>query len=154
VSIRQGLFAVGESEGGSAAEAALLREGRAGDRAALEQLLSLHERPLLALCYGILGHAEDAEDAAQETMLRALRALPRFRGEASFRTWLFRIAVNVCLNGKRDHRPTEPLADELPHALPDAASPEAIAMRRLRVTEARRTLAEWRQRGAEEGAEP
>jgi RNA polymerase sigma-70 factor, ECF subfamily len=196
VSIRQGLFAVGEIEGGSAAEAALLREGRAGDRAALEQLLSLHERALLALCHGILGHAEDAEDAAQETMLRALRALPRFRGEASFRTWLFRIAVNVCLNGKRDRRPTEPLEEE--RSLTSlTASPEAIAMQRLRVVEAlrelpprhravfllkvlegwsvaeiaatmrwdrirvqnelakaRRTLAEWRQRGAAEGGEP
>jgi RNA polymerase sigma-70 factor (ECF subfamily) len=84
----------------------------------------------------MVGHVEDAEDAAQETFLRALRALPRFRGDASFRTWLFRIAVNVCLNWQRDRRPTEPW-DEVSIDLPfDAASPESIVLRRLQVTDA------------------
>jgi DNA-directed RNA polymerase specialized sigma24 family protein len=87
----------GEAAAEAAAEAALLRAGRAGDMAALEQLLGLHKRALVQFCHGILGHAEDAEDAAQETFLRVLDALPGFRGEAAFRTWLFRIAVNVCL---------------------------------------------------------
>ena len=55
---------------------------------------------------------DDADDAAQETYFRALRALPRFRGDSSFRTWLLRIAVNVCLNWKRDHPSTEPWDEE------------------------------------------
>jgi RNA polymerase sigma-70 factor, ECF subfamily len=76
-----------------AAEAALLRAGRAGDEDALAQLLARHKRPLCALCHGILAHPDDVEDAVQETFLRALRALPGFRGDAAFRTWLFRIAV-------------------------------------------------------------
>src|ERR1051326_854799 len=87
-----------------AVEKALLQAGRTGDRAALEQLLALHKRSLYALCRGILGHADDAEDATQETFLRALRGLPGFRGEASFRTWLLRIAVNLCLEWKASRR--------------------------------------------------
>jgi RNA polymerase sigma-70 factor, ECF subfamily len=141
VGIGQGLCVIGESEGPAGTEAALLRASQAGDRAALEQLLALHERPLLALCHGILAHAEDAEDAAQETFLRALRALPRFRpGQAQFRTWLFRIAVNVCLNWKRDRRRAQPWDDEHAGLTTDASSPEAIALSRLQVMEALREL--------------
>jgi RNA polymerase sigma-70 factor (ECF subfamily) len=136
VSAERGSAAVEEREGRTAAEATLLRAGLAGDRAALDQLLALHERPLLALCQGMLGHAEDAEDAAQETFLRALRSLSRFRGDATFRTWLFRIAVNVCLNWKRDRRPTEPWDEVSADTPSDAASPEAIVLRRLQVTDA------------------
>jgi RNA polymerase sigma-70 factor (ECF subfamily) len=130
----------GELEDGPTAEATLLRAGRAGDREALEQLVALHERPLFALCHGILGHVEDAEDAVQETFLRALRGLTSFRGEATFRTWLYRIAVNVCLERKASHRATMPWDEERPPTLPDAASPEAMALRQLRVLEALRSL--------------
>jgi RNA polymerase sigma-70 factor, ECF subfamily len=130
----------GELEDGPTAEATLLRAGQAGDRAALEQLVALHERPLFALCHGILGHVEDAEDAVQETFLRALRGLPRFRGESTFRTWLYRIAVNVCLERKASHRATMPWDEEHPPTLPDATSPEAMALRQLRVVEALRSL--------------
>src|SRR3954447_21982165 len=99
--------AVEETQGASTTEAALIRAGLAGDRTALEQLLAPHERALIAFCYGILGQAEDAEDAAQETVLRALRGLSSFRGEAAFRSWLFQIAVNLCLRWKSQRRPTE-----------------------------------------------
>lgn len=120
----------------SAAEAALVKAGQAGDRAALDQLLAQHERRVLAVCRGILGHAEDAEDAAQETLYRALRALPRFRGDASFCTWLLRIAVNISLNWKRSRRPTEEWDPEDPSLSPEAASPEEIVLLRLEVSEA------------------
>jgi RNA polymerase sigma-70 factor (ECF subfamily) len=128
--------AVNESEGGPAAEAVLLRAGQAGDAAALEQLLGLHKAPLYALCRGILGHVDDAQDAVQETYLRALRALPRFRGDSHFRTWLFRIAINVCLKWKATHHPTEPWDEEWSHTPAAVASPEAVALRHLRVMEA------------------
>jgi RNA polymerase sigma-70 factor, ECF subfamily len=127
----------GESEGWVGEKAERLRAAQAGDRAALDELLAPHERALRALCHGILSHAEDAEDAAQETFFRALRALPGFQpGRAAFRTWLFRIAVNVCLNWKRDQRPTEPWDEEQPGMPITAASPETIALSRLQVTEA------------------
>lgn len=70
-------------------ESDLLRAGQAGDRAALEQLLVPYERPLYALCRGILGDADDADDAVQETFLRALRALPGFRGDSAVRELAF-----------------------------------------------------------------
>jgi RNA polymerase sigma-70 factor (ECF subfamily) len=135
-----------EIEGGPAAEAALLRAGRAGDRAALERLVALHKSALYTLCRGILANADDAEDAAQETFLRALRALPRFRGEATFRTWLFRIAVNVCLQWKAaarreaDSRSSEPWDEESVPTSPDIASPERIALRHLQVMDALHSL--------------
>jgi RNA polymerase sigma-70 factor (ECF subfamily) len=130
------LVAACEDDDGLTAEAALLRAGRDGDTAALDQLLALHERSLFALCYGILGHLHDAEDAVQETFLRALRALPGFRGDAAFRTWLFRIAVNVCLGAKANRSQAVPWDDERSPALLDTASPESIALRHLRLREA------------------
>jgi RNA polymerase sigma-70 factor (ECF subfamily) len=116
-----------------AADAALLRAGQAGDRAALEALVARYKRSLFGLCYGILRHADDAEDAVQETFLRALRGLPHFRGEAVFRTWIYRIALNVCLNLKRSHRPTETWEED---RSPATSSPEVIALRQLQITEA------------------
>jgi RNA polymerase sigma-70 factor (ECF subfamily) len=126
--------AVRETEGEPAGEAALVRAGQRGDLAALDQLFSGNKHALFTLCYGILGCVEDAEDAVQETCLRALRGLPSFRGDARFRSWLFRIALNVCLRWKATRRDTEPL-DERQSPTPDV-SPEAIAMAHLRLTEA------------------
>jgi RNA polymerase sigma factor (sigma-70 family) len=123
-----------------AREAALLRVGRTGDEAALAELLARQKRSLYALCYGILGHAEDVEDAVQETFLQALRGLDGFRGDAAFRTWLFRIAVNVCLKWKARHPPTEGWDPERPHDAHDPSSPEAVALRRLRMLEALQSL--------------
>jgi len=132
--------ASGECDKGPAAEAHLLRAGRAGDQAALERLLTPYERPLYALCRGILGHADDAEDAVQETFLRALRALPSFRGDAAVRSWLYRIAVNVCLDRKRSAHPTEEWDEERCPAASPSRSPERIALSHLRVMEALDTL--------------
>jgi RNA polymerase sigma-70 factor, ECF subfamily len=135
-----GWMVAGNGGGEPAAELALLRAAQEGDPVALECLLAPHKEPLLVLCLGILGHPDDAEDAAQETLLRALRALVRFRGDASFRTWIFRIAINVCLNWKRDQRPAAFLDETRPAQLPDTASPETIALRHLELQEALQAL--------------
>jgi RNA polymerase sigma-70 factor (ECF subfamily) len=129
-----------DAEEGSVGEAYLLQAARAGDRAALEALLAPHERRLYVLCRGILGHAQDAEDAVQETFLRALTALPGFRGDAPVRAWLFRIAVNVCLEWKRSRYPTEPWDATNASVPSDVASPEAIVLRQMRVMEALQAL--------------
>jgi RNA polymerase sigma-70 factor (ECF subfamily) len=131
---------VSEGEGRGTAEAALLRAGQAGDRTALGQLLALHERALVAFCLGILGSVEDAEDAAQETFLRALQGLGGFRGEAEFRTWLFRIAVNLCLRWKAARRPVEPWDEARESMTAGSSTPEAIALGRLHRMEALASL--------------
>ena len=94
-------------------EDTLVREARSGDRIALARLLAPHQGSLFSLCLDVLGHAQDAEDAVQETYLRALNGLSQFRGDSSVRTWLFRIAVRVCLDGKRARRPSVPLDEDL-----------------------------------------
>ena len=131
---------VNRLDDGTAAEAALLRAGKAGDSAALERLLATYEPSLYTLCLGMLRNASDAEDAVQETFRRALRALSRFRGDAAVRTWLFRIAVNVCLEWKRARRPVESWNDLHQDAASGLPSPEAATLQNLRLLEALGTL--------------
>ena len=108
----------------------LLEAARGGDQDAFAQLVGPHQAQLRAHCYRMLGSLPDADDALQETLLRAWRGLDRFEGRSSLRSWLYTIATNASLRTieKRPKRllPVDyaPAAD--PHDLPAGALTESV----------------------------
>jgi RNA polymerase sigma-70 factor, ECF subfamily len=119
----------------AAEENALLVAARTGDEQAFVHLTSPHRRSLHLHCYRMLGSLHDADDAVQETMLRAWRGVDRFEPRAPLVAWLYRIATNVCLRmiEQRDRRQAasvdahlSPYPDRLLEELPSTEeSPEA-----------------------------
>jgi RNA polymerase sigma-70 factor (ECF subfamily) len=105
----------------------LLLAAQAGDEDAFRQLIEPYRHALDVHCYRMLGSAQDAEDLAQETLLRAWRAIGRFEPRAQIQTWLYRIATNACLDelDRRRRRP-QPL-DPFPDQPSNEASNEAAA---------------------------
>jgi RNA polymerase sigma-70 factor, ECF subfamily len=85
----------------------LLACAQAGDERAFRRLVEPYRHALEVHCYRMLGSAQDAEDVAQETLLRAWRALERFEPRVQFQTWLYRIATNACLD-ELERRPRRP----------------------------------------------
>src|ERR671919_1571225 len=95
----------------------LVRRAQRGDRWAFEQLVERHQHRVYTLAARTLGSPDDAADAAQECFLRAWLGLPRFRGDALFSTWLYRICLNAAHDVRTKRRP-EPVSD-----LPEPANP-------------------------------
>ena len=121
-----------------------------GNRDAVETLLERHELAVFRACRRLLPQGEDVEGAVQETMLRALRGLPRFSGQGSFGGWLVAIAMNFCRDTLRRRRlvplqPLEPGDDDAmdPIAVVPSAEPgpERVAMARQAVERLRREVA-------------
>src|SRR5437868_5681553 len=84
----------------------LVARSRGGDVDSFNQLILRWERPIYALAYRVIGREEDARDVCQEAFLRAFRALPGFKGEAKFSSWLYRITLNLCRDWIRRQRRT------------------------------------------------
>ncbi len=109
---------------------ALVDQVLAGDRDAFTALLQRHQRMIFNFMYRMIGERSDAEDLTQEVFLKAYEALPRFRGESAFGTWLYRIAHNHCVNVlKRKGReiPATELANDASHGNPLTRSPDPAA---------------------------
>src|SRR5436190_4099348 len=81
-----------------------------GDNDSFNELILRWERPIYALAYRTIGREEDARDVCQDTFLRAFRALPGFKGQAKFSSWLYRIALNLCRDWIRKKK-RAPLVD-------------------------------------------
>ncbi|MCX6546267.1 MAG: RNA polymerase sigma factor [Acidobacteria bacterium] len=82
----------------------LVARSVAGDSESFNQLIVRWERPIYALAYRQIGREEDARDVCQEAFLRAFRALPGFKGQAKFSSWLYRITLNLCRDWMRRQR--------------------------------------------------
>jgi RNA polymerase sigma-70 factor (ECF subfamily) len=99
-----------------ASDLAAIQACQRGDREAFDLLVERYQRNVYRLCYRYVNNHHDASDMAQEVFLKAYRAIARFRGESAFSTWLYRIAVNTCLNFRQARKPD---SEELPEGIAD-----------------------------------
>ena len=121
----------------AATDTELVHMARSGDHAAFEQLVRRHDSRVFAIAASYVSNSEDAKDIFQEVFLRVYRALPGFRFQSEFTTWLHRITVNVCLSHRRKFARTVWLqvsgSDEegnnpVTEAVADTDSPEQRSM--------------------------
>ena len=115
-------------------EAKIMTDVAAGDLAAFRTIVELHHKPLISFIARFTGDRDSAEDIAQEVFLRVFKAAKDYKPQAKFRTWLFTIATNLCLNELRNNKSSPKLVDlsdlheqEYPIAAPAAFSPEKAA---------------------------
>jgi RNA polymerase sigma-70 factor, ECF subfamily len=104
-------------------DADLVRQCLDGENCAFDQLVRNYQQRVYALCYRTLGDPDQAADATQEAFVKAYHALGNFRQEASFHTWLFRIASNACFDMMR--RSSRRRADSLDDLLTESREPAA-----------------------------
>jgi RNA polymerase sigma-70 factor (ECF subfamily) len=126
-----------------------MAETQTADRAGLERQLEEYRRELTGYCYRMLGSPFEAEDAVQETLVRAWRNLDRFEGRSSLRSWLYRIATNVCLDmlegRERRARPMdlgparEPIMENL-NALPEVTWIQPTPVDPAEIAESRESI--------------
>ncbi len=115
----------------------LIRKIKKGDMESFNELVRRYETKIYSVAYRFMGNHADAGDLAQETFIRMYQALPGFRGESSFSTWLYRIAANACRDElrKRQRRRSismDELIENSPASVPVAAgndSPEEVLQR-------------------------
>ncbi len=85
-------------------DAELIENYLSGDETALEELVMKHQKGVYRLAYRMIGDMEESKDITQNSFVQAFRNLKRFRKESSFKTWLYKITINLCLNFKRKSR--------------------------------------------------
>src|SRR5262245_23286311 len=123
---------MGDDERG-AEDHLLIQRFLAGEEAAFERLVERYYQRIDRLAQQVVRHPMAAEDIAQECFLHAYRGLPRFRGEASFYSWLYRITINLCLNYlRRQAQQRSAPQDSEVSALPSVDNPSLILETRER----------------------
>ena len=106
-------------------EALWIEAARKGDDLAFGRLVESYQKPVFSLCYRMLGNSNDAEDAAQETFIRAYRHLKRYDPNRSFATWLLSIASHYCIDRMRKKQLPTVSTDNLPaDIIPDRNIPD------------------------------
>src|SRR6266511_6155266 len=95
-----------------AVDAELVEQARNGDRAALEKLILRHQAWVYNIAVRMVFRPHDAEEVTQEVLVKVITKLSTFKGESTFRTWLYRIAANHVLNMKRRGAETQTLSFE------------------------------------------
>jgi RNA polymerase sigma-70 factor, ECF subfamily len=123
----------------------LIRQAREGDGSAIQALYRRYADRVYSVVRRVAGDDALAEDWAQEAWVRAIRALPTFRGDSQFGTWLHRIAVNSALYGRRGRERRVAREEPLPETLPGRA-PADQALLRLRLERALARLPEGMRR--------
>jgi RNA polymerase sigma-70 factor (ECF subfamily) len=91
----------------------LIKLVQSGEVSPYDELVRRYQIKILDLCYKMLKNYDDARDIAQEVFLKAYRNINKFYGRSKFSTWLYRIAVNTCLNFIKKQRPTEEIKEEI-----------------------------------------
>ncbi|MFQ6102468.1 MAG: RNA polymerase sigma factor [Anaerolineae bacterium] len=119
-------------------ELELIAQAQQGDQQAFGELVCLNREGVVNVVYRMCGDANLAEDAAQETFIRAWRHLPDYRPRSPFRNWLYRIAANLALDSLRREKGTVDV-DALPLAASDAG-PEATVERKERGEQVRQAV--------------
>lgn len=113
-------------------DAALMLSVKKGDLRAFEELMGRHQKTVFNLAYRYVGNAAEAEDLAQEVFLKIYQARFQYKPVAKFKTWMYRIAVNTCLNAIRQKRPTGALPEEdLLHGHPSAGPVHQVNKKEL-----------------------
>jgi RNA polymerase sigma-70 factor (ECF subfamily) len=112
----------------AARDRALVASVRQGDNRAMQELYGEHHRRIYGLALRLTGNAGDAEDVVQDTFLRAWSNLSRFRGDSTFGTWVYRIAVNLCRDRARRRKP---VTEETEIAAPRKNGDDVLAREQL-----------------------
>src|SRR5215216_7722061 len=101
-------------------ESSLIRRAQKGDQDAFAALVDEHQRYVYNLAFRVLKDENEALDLTQETFVRAWTALPNFRGQSQFRTWLYRITTNLCYNRLPNlRRSLNDLGDDVMEEIPE-----------------------------------
>ena len=124
----------------AAGERAIVDACLAGEPGAIDAIVERHRRQVYQLCFRYVGNHEDAADLAQDTFIRAFKGLRGFKAQSTLSAWLYRIAVNVCLNRVALKTPRADAFEPAERIDTSAERPDVALLRAERATEVRAAI--------------